>query len=91
LFANVGGSDDHFQDTILDDEAPAPITRGRPPFAGRYHTSDRARGRPGLRQFFDKPMQGRWTLLIEANSDRPGALHSWALAIRKADLGPAKQ
>jgi hypothetical protein len=30
-------------------------------------------------------MQGSWTLLIEANSDRPGALHSWALVIRKVE------
>ena len=85
LFANVGGSDDHFEDTILDDEAPTSITRGRPPFAGRFHTSDRTRNRPGLLQFNDQEMQGSWTLLIEANSDRPGALHSWALVILKIE------
>jgi subtilisin-like proprotein convertase family protein len=88
LFANVGGSDDHFEDTVLDDEAPTSITRGRPPFAGRFHTSDRTRNRPGLRQFRGQEMQGRWTLLIEANSDRPGALHSWALVIRKIEEQP---
>ena len=85
LFANVGGSDDHFEETILDEEAPSSIRSGRPPFSGRYHTSDRSRGRPGLRQFYGQPMNGTWTLLIEADSNRPGALHRWALVFEKED------
>lgn len=85
LFANVGGSDDHFEETILDEEAPSSIRSGRPPFSGRYHTSDRSRGRPGLRQFYGHPMNGTWTLLIEADSNRPGALHRWALVFEKED------
>lgn len=85
LFAGVGANDDHFDNTILDEEAPASIGRGRPPFAGRFHTADRSRDRPGLRQFYERGMYGKWTLLIEANSDRPGALHSWALVFTKIE------
>ncbi len=85
LFANVGGSDDHFEETIFDESAPSSIRRGRPPFSGRYHTSDRSRGRPGLHQFEGETMDGTWTLLIEADSNRPGALHRWALVFEKED------
>lgn len=85
LFANVGGSDDHFEETIFDEAAPSSIRNGRPPFSGRYHTSDRSRGRPGLRQFYGQPMDGTWTLLIEADSNRPGALHRWALVFQKEE------
>ena len=87
LFAGVGANDDHFDNTILDEEAPSSIRRGRPPFVGRYHTSDRSQDRPGLRQFYQRGMYGKWTLLIEANSDRPGALHSWALVFTKIEGG----
>ncbi|MCH5374431.1 MAG: EF-hand domain-containing protein, partial [Planctomycetes bacterium] len=91
LFTGVGGNDDHFDNTILDEEAPTPIVRGRPPFAGRYQTEELVKGRPGLKQFYEHSMAGTWSLLIEANSDRPGALHSWALIFRKAgeEAGPA--
>jgi len=89
LFTGVGGQDDHFDNTILDEESPTPIVRARPPFAGRFQTEELVKGRPGLKQFYEHSMAGTWTLLIEANSDRPGELHSWGLTFRKmADEAP---
>jgi Ca2+-binding EF-hand superfamily protein len=85
LFSNVGGQDDHFDNTILDEESPRPITRGAPTFAGRYQTKDFARGRPGLKQFYGRSMAGSWTLLIQANSDRPGIFHGWALLLQPVE------
>jgi subtilisin-like proprotein convertase family protein/Ca2+-binding EF-hand superfamily protein len=85
LFANVGGEDDHFENTIFDEESPLPIVRGRPPFHGRFQTGDLLKGRGGLKQFYGRSPKGTWTLLIEAFSDRPGALHGWSLILRTAE------
>lgn len=80
LFTGVGGQDDHFSNTILDDEANWPIVRARPPFAGRYLPEAAVKGQPSLKQFYGRKISGTWTLMIRAQrSDRPGALHGWSL------------
>jgi subtilisin-like proprotein convertase family protein/Ca2+-binding EF-hand superfamily protein len=86
LFTGVGGEDDHFDNTVFDDEAQAPITGGRPPFRGRFRPEAAARREPSLRQFYGKPIGGTWTLMIRAQrSDRPGALHGWSLIATSAE------
>ena len=85
LFTAVGREDDHFDNTIIDNEAPSSIVRGRPPFAGRYQPEALSKGQPGLKQFYGQSMAGTWTLLIEAKSDRPGALHGWSLIFKNVE------
>lgn len=85
LFTGVGGQDDHFDKTILDEESPRSILRAAPPFPDRYQTEEASRGGKGLKQFYGQSMAGTWTLLIEANSDRPGVLHGWSLIFRRAE------
>ena len=80
LFTGVGGEDDHFQNTILDDEAMRSITEGRPPFSGTYRPEAVRKQLPSLRHYYGKEISGTWTLQIRAErSDRPGALHGWSL------------
>jgi Ca2+-binding EF-hand superfamily protein len=88
LFTGVGGNDDHFDNTILDEESPHSILRARPPFAGRYQTEELSRGGKGLKKFYNGSMAGTWTLLVEANSDRPGVLHGWSLIFRRVEEAP---
>lgn len=82
LFTGVGGEDDNFDNTIFDEEAPRSIVRSRPPFSGRHQTEALAKQQPGLKQFYNRSMEGSWTLMIEAKSDRPGALHGWSLIFK---------
>jgi len=90
LFTGVGGNDDHFSNTILDDEARWPIVRGRPPFAGRYIPEAAVKREPSLSQFYGENITGTWTLVIRADrSDRPGALHGWSLITEPAAEGSA--
>jgi Ca2+-binding EF-hand superfamily protein/subtilisin-like proprotein convertase family protein len=89
LFTGVGGSDDHFENTIFDDEARTSITQGKPPFKGSYRPEAADKKQPSLRQFYGKPIAGTWTLMIRAErSDRPGALHGWSLITTPADQSP---
>jgi len=88
LFTNVGGQDDHFDNTILDEESPKSILRAAPPFSGRYQTEEASRGGKGLKQFYGQSMAGTWTLLVEANSDRIGVLHGWSLIFRQVEQTP---
>ncbi len=88
LFTGVGGSDDHFDNTVLDDEAPRSIREGRPPFAGRYQPEAIAHRQPSLRQFYGKSLEGTWTLMIRAErSERPASLNGWALLVKRGDEG----
>ncbi|NQU20738.1 MAG: proprotein convertase P-domain-containing protein [Candidatus Nealsonbacteria bacterium] len=88
LFTAVGGEDDHFQNTILDDEATRPITEGRPPFAGRYRPEAVAKRQTSLKDYYGKSIEGTWTLMIRASrSDRPGALHGWSLIAKPPGPG----
>ncbi|HBJ34183.1 MAG TPA: calcium sensor EFh [Planctomycetaceae bacterium] len=83
LFAGVGGSDDHFDRTVFDDEAPINITRSRPPFRGNFQPGAVVKRQPSLSSFKGKNLQGVWQLMIRSSrSDRSGVLHDWALIVK---------
>ncbi|MGD1714289.1 proprotein convertase P-domain-containing protein, partial [Dapis sp. BLCC M172] len=63
LFAGVGGSDDNFQDTLLDDNASTGISSGNAPFDGTYRPQE------SLAEFNGENPNGTWTLRVE---DRAG-------------------
>ncbi|WP_210407387.1 proprotein convertase P-domain-containing protein, partial [Hydrocoleum sp. CS-953] len=63
LFAGVGGSDDNFQDTVLDDNASTSISSGNAPFDGTYRPQE------SLAEFNGENPNGTWTLRVE---DRAG-------------------
>lgn len=80
LFTAVGGSGDHFENTILDDEARTSIARARPPFRGSYSPEPVMQQKPTLRQFYGKSIRGTWTLTIVATrNDQYGLIHYWSL------------
>lgn len=83
LFSSVGGSDDHFDRTVIDDDVGENITRARPPFRGTFQPSALVRRQPGLNQFRGKNLKGVWQLMIRGSrSDRSGILHGWALLVK---------
>ncbi len=83
LFTGVGSNDDHFEGTILDDEATSRIVSGRPPFRGRYQPEAFTKRQPSLSSFYGKSARGVWQLVITARrADRPGILHNWAILTR---------
>src|SRR5690606_3493083 len=83
LFAGVGGSDDHFENTIFDDEAGTNITRGRAPFAGNFQPGALAKRQPGLAAYKGQSLKGLWQLMIRSSrSDRSGVLHEWSLIVQ---------
>ena len=62
--------------TILDDEASDLITRGSPPFSGRFQPTG------NLSDFDGENAEGVWTLTIVDNTQSDsGTLNSWALEI----------
>ena len=80
LFAYVGGSGNHFDRTVFDDESRNLIRKGSPPFDATYQPQSLETGQPGLSSFKGKNVRGRWQLRISAKrNDRFGVLHSWAL------------
>jgi Ca2+-binding EF-hand superfamily protein len=82
LFSRVGGSDDHFDRTIFDDEAGTNITRARPPFRGNFQPGAVAKRQPGLSSYKGKSLKGIWQLMIRSSrSDRSGVLHDWSLIV----------
>jgi len=84
LFTGVGGSDDHFENTIFDDEASERITRARAPFEGRFRPEARdQRSQKSLSHFRGQNLKGTWQLIIRASrSERSGILHGWSLLVR---------
>jgi len=83
LFAGIGGSDDHFERTIFDDEASISITRARAPFKGNFQPGGVIKRQPGLIVFKGKSLKGLWQLMIRSSrSDRTGVLHDWALLVK---------
>ncbi|MEM6688982.1 MAG: proprotein convertase P-domain-containing protein [Planctomycetota bacterium] len=83
LFTGVGGRDDHFDNTIFDDQAETPIAKARPPFEGRFRPEPVDRRQPGLWSFNGKSAEGVWQLTVRGSrSDRFGMLHRWSLNIR---------
>jgi subtilisin-like proprotein convertase family protein len=86
LFTAVGGSDDHFENTVLDDQADYPINKARAPFKGNYQPQGLAKRQPGLAAFNGTSVNGVWQLVIRCSrSDRFGMLHGWALEVTPKD------
>ncbi|MBA2115259.1 proprotein convertase P-domain-containing protein [Bremerella alba] len=83
LFTGVGGSDDHFDKTIFDDDNGERITRSRAPFRGTFQPEALEKRQPGLNQFQGKNLKGTWQLMIRASrSERSGVLHGWSLLVQ---------
>ena len=81
LFTDVGGSQDDFSDTILDDQAVQSITEGSAPFTGSYRPEE------SLEALIGKDINGSWALEITDDSwFGSGTLNSWSLTIDKADI-----
>lgn len=82
LFSHVGGSDDHFENTIFDDRADINITRGRPPYQGRFQPSALVKREKSLSAFNGKSIKGVWQLMVRSSrSERSGILHGWSLIL----------
>lgn len=83
LFSGIGGSDDHFDRTVFDDESSTNITRARAPFRGNFQPASLIKRQPGLSSFNGKSLKGLWQLMIRSSrSDRSGVLHDWALLMK---------
>ncbi len=83
LFTGVGGSDDHFDKTVFDDDNGDRITRSRAPFRGTYRPEALEKRQPGLNYFKGKNLKGTWQLMIRASrSERSGVLHGWSLLVK---------
>lgn len=86
LFTGVGGTDDHFEQTILDDQAPISIVKARAPFEGRFMPEALVKNQPSLWSFNGRSAKGVWQLVIAGSrSERFGMLHRWSLIIRPQD------
>ena len=86
LFTEVGGSGDHFEETVFDDQAEDGITRARPPYHGSYKPEGVLRQQPGTDHFDGKPVKGVWQLIVRGTrSERYGMLHNWALITKPAE------
>lgn len=85
LFTDVGGSEDNFTDTILDDVArfegaPRPIASGVAPFTGRY------RPEGFLSVLEGEDPNGPWTLeLSDDAAGDIGSLIHWSLDLKVGD------
>jgi subtilisin-like proprotein convertase family protein len=74
LFTDVGGSGNHFTDTVLDDEAAGAITAGSAPFTGSF------RPEGILASLLGQGANGTWTLeLSDDTGADAGTLVSWSL------------
>jgi len=84
LLDGVGGADDDFTGTILDDEADTAIGDGEAPFTGRYRPAQSLSTLDGL------DVLGTWTLEVTDRGSRDvGVLYRWSLvAERGAALPP---
>ena len=83
LFTEVGGTGDHFDETIFDDQSQESITKTRPPYKGSYSPEGLVRQQPGLGHFNGKNVQGVWQLVVRGTrSERFGMLHNWGLLVQ---------
>ncbi|SIO26764.1 FG-GAP repeat-containing protein [Singulisphaera sp. GP187] len=79
LFTDVGGSGDHFTNTILSDEATTSITAGSAPFTGTF------RPEGNLTLLEGKSLAGTWTLEVTDDAGgSAGTLLNWSLIVRYA-------
>ncbi|MEW4453567.1 proprotein convertase P-domain-containing protein [Bremerella sp. JC817] len=82
LFTGIGGSDDHFDKTIFDDDNGERISRARAPFQGTFRPEALEKRQPGLNHFRGKNLKGTWQLMIRGSrSERSGVLHGWSLLV----------
>ncbi|MEX0643489.1 MAG: proprotein convertase P-domain-containing protein [Pirellulales bacterium] len=89
LFSDVGGSQNNFQNTILDDEATTSIVAGTAPFTGSFRPESFVPGMPmsGLGAFDGEDASGSWRLEIEDDSlSDTGTLLGWSLTIKLAGV-----
>ena len=83
LFTEIGGSDDHFDQTIFDDQSRVPITKARPPFKGAFIPEGMLKKQPSLSHFNGKSVKGVWQLVIRGTrNERFGMLHDWRLIVK---------
>ena len=83
LFTEVGGTDDHFDRTIFDDQSPVSITSAKYPFKGFFQPEAVIKKQPSLSHFNGKSVKGIWQLTIRGQrSDRFGMLNGWALIVQ---------
>jgi subtilisin-like proprotein convertase family protein len=76
LIPRVGGSDDNFTNTTLDDEASTSINAGSSPYTGSYIPSQ------PLSTFDGQDARGVWTLRIDDDAGGDyGYLLDWTLSI----------
>jgi subtilisin-like proprotein convertase family protein len=76
LFTDVGGSDENFTNTTLDDECAMPITDGTAPFTGCYSPEG------SLSDFDGESSSGVWTLEVQDDYGwDEGTLQSWQLEL----------
>jgi len=80
LANRVGGSGDHFTNTIFDDAASVAISLGSAPFAGSYQPLN------PLAVLYDTNPNGTWQLEIQdVLTGTSGTLNSWSLEITTGD------
>ncbi len=83
LFSEVGGSGDHFDDTVFDDQAEVPIVKAQSPFSGRFQTQGQIKRQPSLSHFVGSNARGVWQLIVRGTrNDRFGMLHEWSLIFK---------
>jgi subtilisin-like proprotein convertase family protein len=83
LFSEVGGGGNHFDQTVFDDQARIPITKGQAPFKDSFLPEGLLKREPGLSVFNGKSAKGVWQLIIRGSrNDRFGMLHSWNLRMK---------
>ncbi len=83
LFSEVGGSGDHFDQTIFDDSSQNPINKAVTPFQGTFMTMALIKRQPSLSHFYGQNAKGIWQLVVRGTrSDRFGMLHNWSLVMK---------
>ena len=86
LFTGVGGMEENFSGTTLDDEATLAIGSGFAPFSGRY------RPEGSLAALDGEDPNGTWRLEITDTEDLiAGALNSWSITFTVSGAEPHRQ
>jgi len=80
LANHVGGTGDHFTNTIFDDSATVSVSLGSAPFAGTYQPTNL------LAALFDTSPNGTWQLEIQDTViGTSGTLNSWSIEFTTGD------